>query len=56
MLLSAPKMTTWGLALVLGGLGLLGHLVVIPLVTVYAFWLVGLAFVLLALATLLEGL
>ena len=56
MNLSAPKVTTWWLALVLGMLGLLGYFVVIPMVTANAFWLVAIAFVLLVLATLLEGL
>lgn len=56
MLLSAPKVTTWSAAVILGGLGLLGYFVVIPMVTANAFWLVAVGFILLVLATLLEGL
>ncbi len=56
LMLSAPKVTTWWLAVILGGLGLLGVFVAIPMITVNAFWLVAIAFILLVLATLLEGL
>ncbi len=56
MNLSAPKQTTFWLALILGVLGILGTFVTIPFVTAYAFWLLVIGFVLLALGNLMEGL
>ena len=54
--LSAPKVITWLIAVVLGAVGILAHLVTIQVLSQYAFWLVAAAFVLLAIATLLNGL
>ena len=56
MKLSAPQKTTWLIALIVGVLGILGTFVTIPVVSGIAFWLVAAAFVLLVLATYLEGL
>ena len=56
MNLNAPKTITWWIAVVLGVLGILGNFVAIPVVSEYAFLLVAIAFVLLALATALTGL
>ena len=56
MKLSRPKNTTWWIAVVFGVLGILAHLVVIPVLSGYAFWLVAVGFVLLALATYLKDL
>ncbi|GAH44776.1 unnamed protein product [marine sediment metagenome] len=56
MKLNAPKTITWWIAVVLGVVGIIGFFVAIPLISVYAFWLVAIAFVLLALATALAGL
>jgi hypothetical protein len=56
MKLSEPKVITFWVAVALAVLGVLGMLVTIPLVTTYAFWLVVLGFVLLALGNLLTGL
>jgi heme/copper-type cytochrome/quinol oxidase subunit 1 len=56
MRLSAPKQVTWWIALVIGVLGILANLVAIPVLSGFAFWLVVVAFVLLILATFLEGL
>lgn len=56
MNLSAPKQLTFWLALILGVLGILGTFVTIPFVTTYAFWLLVVGFVLLALGNLMEGL
>jgi len=56
MKLNAPKTITWWIAVVLGVLGILGNFVAIPVASEYAFWLVAIAFVLLALATALTGL
>ena len=52
---NAPKSTIWIVAVVIGVLGLLGKFVAIPFLTAYAFWLVLIAFVILALATVLKG-
>jgi len=56
MRLSAPKNTTWLLALILGGLGIASNFVTIPVVGGYTFLLVSAGFVLLVLATFLKGL
>ena len=56
MRLSRPKNITWWIAVVLGVLGLLGKLAIIPSLGAAAFWLVFVAFALLVLATLFKGL
>ena len=56
MKLNAPKKITWIIAVVIGVVGIIAKFVTIPLLSVYAFWLVVIAFVLLALATYLKGL
>jgi hypothetical protein len=56
MKLNSPKTTTWWIAVILGGLGIIGNFVALPIVSGIAFWLVAVAFVLLALATALKGL
>ena len=56
MTLSEPKVITWWVAVILGVLGILGHLVTLPVITGFAFWLVALAFVILALGTYLKDL
>jgi len=56
MKLSAPKKGTWTLALVLGGAGLLGHFVSIPVISQSTFWLLAAAFILLVLGTYFKGL
>jgi hypothetical protein len=56
MKLSAPKVITWWVALVLAVLGLLASLVTIPVLSGFAFWLVLIAAALLLLATAIEGL
>ena len=56
MKLNAPKTITWWIAVVLGVVGIIGSFVAIPFISIYAFWLVAIAFVLLALATALSGL
>lgn len=55
MKLSAPKKNTWWIAVVIGVVGIIAKFA-IPFLSVYAFWLVVVAFVLLALATYLKGL
>jgi len=55
MKLNAPKKNVWWLALILSVLGLLGHLVAIPVISGIAFWLVLAGYVLLFLGTFLKG-
>lgn len=59
MRLSPPKQITWWIALIVGVVGILVHLflpALLPIPFGLGFWLVAIAFVLLLLATLLEGL
>jgi hypothetical protein len=56
MKLNAPKKNTWLVAVVIGVVGIIAKFVAIPFISIYAFWLVVVAFVLLALATYLKGL
>jgi hypothetical protein len=55
MKLNAPSQTLWIISVVVGGLGILSHLVSIPNVSPYAFWLVVIGFILLVIATLTKG-
>jgi hypothetical protein len=55
MRLSAPKKTTWWVAVVIGVVGVVANLVTIPVISGFAFWLVVIGFVLLALGTYLKG-
>jgi hypothetical protein len=55
MALSAPTRPVWIVAIILGVLGLLGKFVAIPFVTAYAFWLLAVGFVVLAIGTALKG-
>jgi hypothetical protein len=54
MNLSVPTVPVWVIAVILGGIGILSKLTVIPSVTPYAFWLVTIGFLLLVLGTLLK--
>ena len=56
MKLSAPKQVTFWIAVVIGLIGVVASIVPIPVVSPFAFWVVVLGFVILALANLLEGL
>ncbi len=56
MQLSAPKIGTWIIALILGIVGIVGTLVAIPAISGFAFWLLVIGWVLLLLATLVSGL
>jgi len=53
--LSAPKVITWVIAVIIGVVGIVAHLVTIQVLSGYSFWLVAVAFVLLAIATLFKG-
>ena len=56
MNLSPPKQVTWWIAVIVGVLGFLGSLVTIPGISGLSFWLVFIGFVVLALATAMDGL
>lgn len=56
MKLSPPKVITWWIAVIVGVIGILATLVTIPVLSGFAFWLVVIGFVLLALATVIDGL
>ena len=56
MKLSAPQKVTWWIAVIVGVLGIIAHLVAVPVLSGIAFWLVAAAFVLLILGTYLKGL
>ncbi|HPG42099.1 MAG TPA: hypothetical protein PLP19_22285 [bacterium] len=52
---SAPKQATWTISLILAIVGLLGALVVIPILSPLAFWLVFAAYFILFLGTSIKG-
>jgi hypothetical protein len=54
--LSPPKVITWWIAVIVGAIGILSYLVTIPVLSGFAVWLIIIGFVLLALATAIEGL
>ena len=56
MQMSAPKLITWWIALLIGVIGIIATFVTIPVLSGLAFWLVVLALALLLLATIIEGL
>ena len=57
MKLSAPKMYTWGVAVLLGVLGLVGHYAAsLPVVGRYNFWFVVVGLVVLILGTVVDQL
>jgi hypothetical protein len=55
MKLNAPTMAVWLVAVVIGVLGILGKFMTIAFVSTYAFWLVALGFVIIALSNVLKG-
>lgn len=55
MNLSAPKMVTWLVAVVAGGLGLAGHFVDLGPITQYQYWLMTGGWGLLTVSTALKG-
>ena len=52
---SAPTTIIWIIGLISGILGIIGHFVNIPFISVYSFWLILAGFVLLALGTTFKG-
>ena len=55
MKLSAPKIVTWWVAVVLGVLGFLGNFMALPVIGGLSFWLLFLGFAILAVATFVDG-
>lgn len=55
MKVNAPTKNVWFVAVILGVLGVIAQFVAIPFVSVYAFWVVVVGFVLLVLSTVLKG-
>ncbi len=55
MKLSAPKGTTFMLALLIAMLALVSNFVVLPVLSAYAFWLLLLAFIILMAGVLFKG-
>jgi hypothetical protein len=56
MNLSAPKQIWWIISVVVGVVGILAQVVPIGALAGYAFWMVSIGFILLALATVVKGL
>lgn len=53
---NAPKLVVWVVAVIIGSIGILSHVLEIPAARPYAFWLVAIGFVVLALANVLKQL
>jgi threonine/homoserine/homoserine lactone efflux protein len=56
MNLSEPKQITFWIAVVVAVIGVLAQLITIPVLSGLAFWLVVIAFIILAAGNLMEGL
>ncbi len=56
MNLSAPKQITFWIAVVVAVVGVIASLVTIPVLSGFAFWLVVIAFLILAAGCLIDGL
>ena len=54
-ILSAPSQVVFLISLALAIIAILGALVIIPVVTKYAFWIAILAYVVLALGNIMKG-
>jgi len=55
MRLNAPKKIVWMISLILAVVSIVGRFVLIPFVTVYGFWIIGVAWLLLFLGSWLKG-
>ncbi len=51
---NAPNLIVWVVAVVIGVVGILAHLIAIPVASVYSFWFVAIGFVVLALASVIR--
>jgi len=56
MKLSAPKQITFWIAVVIAAVGVIAKLVAIPVLAAFPGWLILIAFVVLALGVMIEGL
>lgn len=56
MKLSAPKVITWWISLILGVVGILGEITTIPVVSDIAIWIVAVGLALLLVATAVKSL
>ena len=55
MNLNAPTKNFWWISVILAIVALIGQFVAIPFVSVYAFWILAVGFLLLVLSTVLKG-
>lgn len=55
MRLNAPKKIVWLISLIIAVISIISVFVTIPFITVNAFWIMGVAWLLLFLATFLKG-
>ena len=55
MKIGAPKQITFWIAVIVAVVGVLASVLVIPMLSAYAFWLVVIAFIILAAGNLIEG-
>ncbi|MDB5542628.1 MAG: hypothetical protein JWQ89_4355 [Devosia sp.] len=55
MNLNAPSQTLFIVAVVIAVIALLGQIIAIPFVSVYAFWILLLAFIILAVGVMMRG-
>jgi hypothetical protein len=54
MNLHAPSVPIFVISLILAALALIGHVVLLPYITLYGFWVAIIAYVILAVGTLME--
>jgi hypothetical protein len=52
MRLNAPTQTLWLISLILGVLGILSHLIRMPPLSAYSFWMLAIGFIVLVIATM----
>lgn len=55
MKLNAPTKNFWWISVILAVIAVVAQFVAIPFVSAYAFWIITLGFILLALSTVLKG-
>lgn len=53
--LNAPTKNFWWISVILAVIAVVAQFVMIPFVSAYAFWIITLGFILLALSTVLKG-
>jgi len=55
MNLNAPTKKFWMISVIIAAVALLAYILLIPVIVTYSFWLMTVAFVLLAMSTVLKG-